>query len=137
MLSQVNSHQKEKNNFCIFLTHLIASMRVVFATSWGGHPIFNATPAVQFQFVPQKHRGALSVCLCLSLGVVSGKGLAIGLPPKVGSSYVLGIERSPATEQNQNLCLFFLRGGVLTLKSVHVARGRGHHELMVRSPVSL
>lgn len=24
MLSQVNSSQKEKNNFCIFLTHLIA-----------------------------------------------------------------------------------------------------------------
>lgn len=53
MLSQVNSNQKGENNFCIFLTRLIALTRVLRVTVREGRPV---TCSAGFGFVPQKHR---------------------------------------------------------------------------------
>lgn len=56
--------------------HLIALTRVVFVTFWGGHPIqcYATAQAWVGPTETQKEH-----CLLLSLGVVNGKGLAIGL----------------------------------------------------------
>lgn len=59
------------------------------------------------EFVPREHRRG-AVCPPVSLsGGCEREGPRHPLPPRrLGSSCVLGVERSPATEQNQNLNSF-------------------------------
>lgn len=78
MLSQVNSNQKGEDNFCIFLTRLIALVRVLCVAVRGGHPL-NAMPGLGWS-----HRntvGALDVSLPWGLN----RHRPRGHPPKVGS----------------------------------------------------
>lgn len=119
MLSQVNSSQKEKNNFCIFLTHLIALT--------GGFSLLLSGEGTSPGLGVSHKNTEGAHCVFLSLGLVTVKGLAVGCAATLQRwlvSVFWAVKRSPATDDKQQLNLFLLRRCAWAVNSIRIAHGK-------------